>query len=91
MGCFLPCVRKITGNGRLRDGVDHPKQGARSVQFRRTSDLRWHEHKWTTQEDRFKMNDGTTIVFCDVCGVTKRRDGKNKPCSGKTPRLRLWG
>ena len=46
-------------------------------------------HKWWRPGDpfRFNMNDGTPIIHCRTCGVVRRGDGKNKPCSGKTPRV----
>ena len=46
-------------------------------------------HKWWEPGDPFpfNMSDGTPIVYCRTCGIVRRRDGKNKPCPGKTPRV----
>lgn len=41
------------------------------------------EHVWYYPEAGCYI----TVPFCQVCGVVKRKDGKNGPCKGET-RLR---
>jgi hypothetical protein len=44
-----------------------------------------NDHQWVRNDPRWPALRGVT--FCRVCGVCQRADGKNKPCSGKTPTI----
>ena len=37
------------------------------------------QHVWS----EWKFSDGLTLTCCNLCGIVRRADDKNKPCRGK--------
>lgn len=43
-----------------------------------------HDNELLDKQHRWKVDASTSWPFCEVCGLVRRADGKNKPCKGPT-------